>query len=88
VLALASSQARASFSTFVSNLEDCTKQQISRGVNWKYLAEKLAGVVHEEPMADYVGITYQVVNVSKYRLLIRIGMQWKWLESWTLEMAS
>jgi hypothetical protein len=28
----------------------------------------------KKPMADYVRITYQAVNVSKYRLLIRIGM--------------
>jgi hypothetical protein len=42
----------------------------------------------KKPMADYVGNTYQAVPVSKYRLLIRIGMRWKWLESWTLEVAS
>jgi hypothetical protein len=90
VLALSSSQARASSSTFVSNLEDCTKQQMSRGVNRKYLAEKLADVVREEAycMADCAGNTYQAVTVSKYRLLIRIGMRWKWLESWTQEVAS
>jgi hypothetical protein len=28
----------------------------------------------KKPTADYVGITYQVVTVSKYRQLIRIGM--------------
>jgi hypothetical protein len=42
---LASSQACASSSTSVSNLEDCMKQQMSRGANRKYLAEKLANAV-------------------------------------------
>jgi hypothetical protein len=55
VLALASSQTRASSSTFVSNLEDCTKQKISRGVNRKYLAERLANGVREEAYSGLCG---------------------------------
>ena len=89
VLALASSQARASSSTFVSKLEDCTKQHFSRGVNRKYLAEKLADAVREEAYGglcgDYLSSSYCVL---KYRLVILIGMLWKWQESWTLEVAS
>jgi hypothetical protein len=48
----------------VSNLEDCTKQQMSGGVNRKYLAEKLANVVREEAYnglcGDYLSSSYCV----------------------------
>jgi hypothetical protein len=64
VLALASSQVLASSSTFVSNLEDCTKQQMSQGVNRKYLVEKLANVVREEAhgglRGEYLSSSYFV----------------------------
>jgi hypothetical protein len=64
VLALASSQVRASSSTFVSNLEDCTKQHMSQGVNRKYLVEIFADAVREEAYGglcgDYLSSSYCV----------------------------
>jgi hypothetical protein len=40
---------------FASKLEDCTKQEMSRGVNRKYLAEKLANVVREKTYGGLCG---------------------------------
>ncbi len=79
VLALASSQARASSSTFVSNLEDCTKQQMSRGVNRKYLAEKLADVVREEAYGglcgEYLSSSYcvEIQATNPYRNAMEVA---------------
>jgi hypothetical protein len=74
VLVIASSQARASSSTFVSNLEDCTKQQMSQGVNRKYLAEKLANVAREEAYGglcgEYLSSSYcvEIQATNPYRI--------------------
>jgi hypothetical protein len=79
VLALASSQTRASSSTFVSNLEDCTKQQMSRGVNRKYLAEKLADVVREEAYGglcgEYLSSSYcvEIQATNPYRNAMEVA---------------
>jgi hypothetical protein len=48
VLALASSQAHSASCMFASKLEECTKQEMTQGVNQKYLVEKLANVVCEK----------------------------------------
>jgi hypothetical protein len=45
VLALATRWACYTSCTFVSKLEDCTKQEMTQGVSQKYLVEKLAGLV-------------------------------------------
>ena len=55
VLELATSRARSTSLTFASKLEDCTKQEMSRGVNRKYLAEKLADVVREKAYGGLCG---------------------------------
>jgi hypothetical protein len=79
VLALASSKARASSSTFVSNLEDCTMQHMSRGVNRKYLAEKLADVVREEAYGglcgEYLSSTYcvEIQATNPYRNAMEVA---------------
>ncbi len=79
VLALASSQTCASSSTFVSNLEDCTKQQMSRGVNRKYLAEKLADVVREEAYGglcgEYLSSSYcvEIQATNPYRNAMEVA---------------
>ena len=79
VVALAASQARASSSTFLSNLEDCTKQQMSRGVNRKYLAEKLADVVREEAYGglcgDYLASAYclEIQATNPYRNAMEVA---------------
>jgi hypothetical protein len=79
VLALASSQARASSSTFVSKLEDCTKQHFSRGVNRKYLAEKLADAVREEAYGglcgDYLSSSYcvEIQATNPYRNAMEVA---------------
>jgi hypothetical protein len=55
-------------------MEDCTKQQMSRVVNRKYLAEKLADVVHEEAYGvlcgDYLSSSYcvEIQATNPYRM--------------------
>ncbi len=54
------------------------RDEMARGLNGKYLAEKLADVVCKLAYTtDYVVITYLVCTVMKYSLLIRIVMLWK-----------
>ncbi len=64
---------------FVSNLEDCTKQQMSRGVNRKYLAEKLANVVREEAYGglcgEYLSSSYcvEIQATNPYRNAMEVA---------------
>jgi hypothetical protein len=55
VLALATSRACSTSLMFASKLEDCTKQEMTQGVNQKHLAEKLANVVWEKAYGGLCG---------------------------------
>jgi hypothetical protein len=55
VLELATSRARSTSLTSASKLEDYTKQEMCRGLNRKYLAEKLADVVREKAYGGLCG---------------------------------
>jgi hypothetical protein len=53
--ALSLDQIRSCSRTYVKKLEDCTKNQMSTGVNRKYLAEKLADVVRVQAYGGLCG---------------------------------
>jgi hypothetical protein len=64
----------------VSKLEDCTKQQMTQGVNQKYLVEKLANVIREEACGglvcgDYLSSSYcvEIQATNRYRNVMEVA---------------